>query len=247
MTELSLIESAGPRRIWLTAADTSIGLAVAAELLEAGHWLALTAASEAPLLTLAGRYPGQVLLVIGDISDGEQLRKMADRIDGHWGALDTAICNAKPYTLIDAAVAQGVPCADMLTTCLYIQEALPLLRRGRRAHLVAIVSSEACGDQASSQVTADLRQVFKALRIDLAGESIDVSIIDPCLCSPQTWPTNKAARHIVEQLQLATRALDISRPQRLASGLRWLAIIPERARLALNRYLVRSLSSKKGR
>ncbi|RRV08470.1 SDR family oxidoreductase [Pseudomonas sp. v388] len=237
-----------PRRIWLTAADSDIGLAVAGELLEAGHWLALTATHQAPLLLLAGRYPGRVLLVIGDISNGPQLRAMADRIDSRWGSLDTAICNAQPGTPTDVAQAQGVPCADMLTTCLYVQEALALLRRGQRAHLVAIAGPAASdGVQVSSAVTAELRQVFKALRVDLADESIDVSIIDPAQCSTPTWSTDNAAQHIIKQLDRTVRVLDTPISIPFALNLRLLAMTAARARLALNRYLLRPLSSKKGR
>lgn len=55
------------QRIWLTGASSGIGLALAEELLAAGHRLALSARRSGPLQQLSERFPGQVLLVPGDL------------------------------------------------------------------------------------------------------------------------------------------------------------------------------------
>ena len=71
------------KRIWLTGASSGIGAALAEVLLEQGHQLALTARSTAPLQQLATRFPGQVLLVPGDLLDSNQVRQIGERITQH--------------------------------------------------------------------------------------------------------------------------------------------------------------------
>ena len=82
------------RRIWLTGASSGIGHALAIELLQQGHKLALSARSKEPLQALARRFPEQVLVVSGDLTDAQQVRNIGSRILREWGALDTAILNA---------------------------------------------------------------------------------------------------------------------------------------------------------
>ena len=90
------------RRIWLTGASSGIGAQMAEELLSSGARLALTARTLAPLKALSDRYPGQVLLVPGDLTDSLQVREIGKRIIQAWGALDTVILNAGTCEYVDA-------------------------------------------------------------------------------------------------------------------------------------------------
>ena len=90
------------RRIWLTGASSGIGAHMAQELLEKGARLALTARNLQPLSALSERYPGQVLLVPGDLTDSAQVRDIGMSIAQTWGALDTVILNAGTCEYIDA-------------------------------------------------------------------------------------------------------------------------------------------------
>ena len=82
------------RRIWLTGASSGIGLALAELLAAEGHRLALTARRREPLLELAARYPGQILVITADLTDRDAIGEIAEQIDAAWGALDWAILNA---------------------------------------------------------------------------------------------------------------------------------------------------------
>lgn len=212
------------RRIWLTGVDGGTGLALASELLAAGHRLALTARTQAPLVELDRRFPGQVLLVTGDMSDGMQLKDMSDRIDQEWGVLDTAVFCAGGFelaALYGAAPHDGTSPDtetrdEMVAACLYAQEALPLLRSGRRPRLVGIARSSGQNHTAADIGRPDLREVFKALRENLTQEPVDVSVIDPVLLSrqpdeaeSQTPLTNIALKCLAEQLVIPGRTAEI--------------------------------------
>ena len=82
------------RRIWLTGASSGIGAALAPLLLAQGHRLAVSARNVQPLQALAQRYPDQVLVVPGDLREGDQVRAIAQQIAQAWGGLDQVILNA---------------------------------------------------------------------------------------------------------------------------------------------------------
>ena len=134
------------RRIWLTGASSGIGAQMAEELLNSGARLALTARTLAPLKALSDRYPGQVLLVPGDLTDSLQVREIGKRIIQAWGALDTVILNAGTCEYVDAqqfdaALVERVVRTNLLASSYCLESALPLLRAGQRPHLVGVVSS----------------------------------------------------------------------------------------------------------
>jgi NADP-dependent 3-hydroxy acid dehydrogenase YdfG len=81
------------RRIWLTGASSGIGAALAELLLQRGYRLALSARTTEPLHALAERYPEQVLVAAGDLSDATQVRAIGERIAQVWGG--TGRCDSE--------------------------------------------------------------------------------------------------------------------------------------------------------
>ncbi|GFM83941.1 short-chain dehydrogenase [Pseudomonas cichorii] len=253
------------RRIWLTGASSGIGLALAKELLDSGNQLALTARTLEPLQDLSQRYPGQVLLVTGDITDGEQVRHMGDRIEQEWGALDTAILNAGTCEYIDAqsfdaALVERVIRTNLLASSFCIQEALPLLRKGTKPHLAGVASAVTYlplpRAEAYGASKAGLRYMFESLRLDLASENIDVTVISPGFVEtpltekndfpmPMRWPVDKAAHYIAKRLNSPKRPLEIAFPGPFIFSLRLLAMLPARARFALCKHMARPPTSNK--
>ena len=250
------------RRIWLTGASSGMGVHMAEELLKSGARLALTARTLAPLKALSDRYPGQVLLVPGDLTDRPQVREIGNRITQLWGALDTVILNAGTCEYVDvrhfdATVIERVVRTNLLATSYCLESALPLLRAGSRPHVVGVVSSVTYWAlpraEAYGASKAGLRYLLQSLRIDLAQEGIDVTLVSPGFVDtpltekndfpmPMRWPAHKAARHICQRLQ--KRPLEIAFPTLFIATLRLLASLPKRLQLALGRRLARTSDGK---
>jgi len=254
------------RRFWLTGASSGIGLALAEELLKTGHQVALTARSLEPLEALDQRFPRQVLMAPGDVTDLEQVAAIGERIAQVWGAVDTVILNAGTCEYIDARqfdarLVERVVRTNLIATSYCIQEALILLRLGQRPHLVGVASSVAflplTRSEAYGASKAGLRYLFQSLRIDLAQEGIDVTVVNPGFVDtpltakndfpmPMRWSAPKAALYIAERLAKSRRPLDISFPRPFILTLKLLALLPERMQLALGKRMVRSASKSEG-
>ena len=250
------------RRIWLTGASSGMGVHMAEELLKSGARLALTARTLAPLKALSDRYPDQVLLVPGDLTDRPQVREIGNRITQLWGALDTVILNAGTCEYVDvrhfdATVIERVVRTNLLATSYCLESALPLLRAGSRPHVVGVVSSVTYWAlpraEAYGASKAGLRYLLQSLRIDLAQEGIDVTLVSPGFVDtpltekndfpmPMRWPAHKAARHICQRLQ--KRPLEIAFPTLFIATLRLLASLPKRLQVALGRRLARTSDGK---
>ncbi|GLX88639.1 SDR family NAD(P)-dependent oxidoreductase [Pseudomonas weihenstephanensis] len=250
------------RRIWLTGASSGMGAHMAEELLKSGARLALTARTLAPLKALSDRYPDQVLLVPGDLTDRSQVREIGNRITQLWGALDTVILNAGTCEYVDvrhfdATVIERVVRTNLLATSYCLESALPLLRAGSRPHVVGVVSSVTYWAlpraEAYGASKAGLRYLLQSLRIDLAQEGIDVTLVSPGFVDtpltekndfpmPMRWPAHKAARHICQRLQ--KRPLEIAFPTLFIATLRLLASLPKRLQVALGRRLARTSDGK---
>ncbi|MBB4862153.1 NAD(P)-dependent dehydrogenase (short-subunit alcohol dehydrogenase family) [Pseudomonas nitritireducens] len=244
-------------RLWLTGASSGLGAALAEQLLAEGHRLAVTARQAAPLHELAERFGDRVLVVPGDIADSGQVRDILQRIEQDWGALDRVILNAGTCEYLEpgafsAALVQRVLTTNVLGTAHCIEACLPLLRRGAQPHLVVVGSAVTwlalprAGAYGASK--AALRYLLESLRIDLAGEGIDVTLVSPGFVDtpltrrndfpmPVLWPAPRAAGHIVARLD--SRPLEIAFPRRFVLALRLLGALPASWRLGLGRRLAR--------
>lgn len=254
---------ADSRRIWLTGASSGIGAHMAETLLKSGARLALTARSVEPLRYFSERYPGQVMVVPGDLSDHQQVREIGMRIAQNWGALDTVILNAGTCEYIDAqqfdaALFERVVRINLLANSYCLEIALPLLRAGSRPHLVGVVSSVTYWAlpraEAYGASKAGLRYLLESLRIDLAQDGIDVTLVSPGFVDtpltekndfpmPLRWPAPKAAQHICRRLE--KRPLEIAFPTLFIACLRLLASLPKCLQVALGKRLARTSDGKK--
>jgi NAD(P)-dependent dehydrogenase (short-subunit alcohol dehydrogenase family) len=251
------------RRIWLTGASSGIGLELARLLLAEGHCLALSARRAEPLQAFARRYPGRVLALPADLTDRQQVHAIGAAIEAQWGALDCVILNAGTCEYIDAsqfdaALLERVMRANVLAVGYCIEAALPLLRQGVRPQLIGIGSSVTwlplprAGAYGASK--AAMRYLLESLRLDLASEGIDVTLVSPGFVDtpltrrndfpmPLRWSADRAARHIVRRLE--SRPLHIDFPAPFIWALRLLSLLPARLQFALGRRMARS-SLKEG-
>lgn len=250
------------RRIWLTGASSGIGAHMAEELLKSGATLALSARTLAPLQALSDRFPGQVLLVPGDLTDSTHVRAIGQQIAQAWGALDTVILNAGTCEYVDvrhfdAALIERVVRTNLLANSYCLEAALPLLRAGLRPHLVGVVSSVTFWPlpraEAYGASKAGLRYLLESLRIDLAHENIDVTLVSPGFVDtpltenndfpmPMRWSAPKAAQHICQHLD--KRPLEIAFPALFIAILKLLSSLPKRLQLALGKRLARNSDEK---
>jgi len=246
------------RRYWLTGASSGIGAALAEEILKTGAHLAVSSRALAPLKVLSLRYPGQVLVVAGDLTNSQTVREIGEQIARDWGALDTVILNAgtceyvdaKPF---DASIIEHVVRTNLLASSYCIEAALPLLRAGNAPHLVGLASSVTYlplpRAEAYGGTKAGMRYLFESLRIDLAPQGMDVTMVSPGFVEtsvpenndspvPLTWPAGKAAHYIFHKL--SNRPLEIALPGTFMASLWPLSRLPDRAKLAIGRRMVRS-------
>ncbi|WP_409315304.1 SDR family NAD(P)-dependent oxidoreductase [Pseudomonas putida] len=244
-------------RCWLTGASSGIGAALAQVLLEQGHQVALGGRNADRLAPLTERFPGQALLAIGDLDNPEQVADIAGHIEQAWGGLDMAILNAGTCEYLepghfDPALVERVMRTNLLGVSYCLAAALPLLRAGKRPHLVVMGSSVTwlalprAGAYGASK--AAVRYLVESQRIDLAREGIAVTLVSPGFVDtpltrrndfpmPQLWSAQRAARHIAKRLP--RRPLEINFPGLFTLVLRLLGALPARLRLALGQRLAR--------
>jgi NADP-dependent 3-hydroxy acid dehydrogenase YdfG len=134
------------RRYWLTGASSGIGAALAEEILKTGAHLAVSSRTVAPLKDLSLRYPGQVLVVAGDLTNSQTVREIGEQIAEDWGSLDTVILNAGTSEYVDpkqfdTSIVEHVLRTNLLASSYCIDAALPLLRAGTAPHMVAMAST----------------------------------------------------------------------------------------------------------
>lgn len=247
-----------PRRYWLTGASSGIGAALADEILKTGAHLAVSSRDVATLKELSQRYPGQVLVLAGDLTNSQTVREIGEQISQAWGSLDTVILNAGTCEYVDArqfdaSIVEHVVRTNLLASSYCIEAALPLLRKGTAPHLVGMASSVTYVPlpraEAYGASKAGLRYLFESLRIDLADEGIEVTVISPGFVEtpltakndfpmPLSWPAEKAANHIMDRLK--ERPLEIAFPALFMAALWPLSKMPARVQLAIGKRMVRS-------
>lgn len=245
------------KRIWLTGASSGIGAALAQILLSQGHFLAVTARNAEALEKLHSAFPQQVLLLPGDLTDPRQVQGMGVQIAHAWGHLDQVILNAGTCEYLEAArfeagLIERVIRANVFSTAYCVEAALPLLRKSLRPHLVAVCSAVTYlplpRAEAYGASKAAMRYLFQSLRIDLAHEGIDVTLVSPGFVDtpltqrnnfamPMRWPVNKAATYITSRLE--RRPLEIAFPGPFIVVLRLLAAMPQRLQVLIGKRMAR--------
>ncbi|MFJ3377847.1 SDR family NAD(P)-dependent oxidoreductase [Pseudomonas sp. NPDC086112] len=244
------------RRYWLTGASNGIGTALAEEILKTGAHLAVSSRSLAPLKALSQRYPGQVLVAAGDLTNSQRVREIGEQIAKEWGSLDTMILNAGTCEYVDvnqfdSSIIEHIVRTNLLASSYCIEAARPLLRAGTAPHLVALASSvtylplpraEAYGDSKPG-----LRHLFESLRIDMAPENIEMTIVSPGLIDTPLsnevsqhldWSADKAARYLFDLLK--HRPLELPLPELLMPVLWPLPQKPGQRRLEIGKRMERN-------
>ncbi|MCI0996315.1 SDR family NAD(P)-dependent oxidoreductase [Pseudomonas corrugata] len=201
-----------PRRYWLTGAGNGVGASLAQAILETGANLAISSPSAQSCEALSTRYPGQVLRMHGDLTDGQTVRDITDQIAQQWGALDTLILNAGTTEYVngqlpDASLIEHIVRSNLLVASLCIETASPLLRAGTAPLLVGIISPATYLPPSHTEGSSGaMRYLFESAR---ASEHIDVTLVRPdfdsALGSLANFPAtpgaaDESAAYILSQL-----------------------------------------------
>jgi NAD(P)-dependent dehydrogenase (short-subunit alcohol dehydrogenase family) len=220
--------------------------------------VALSSRSLAPLKVLSQRYPGQVLVVAGDLTNSQTVREIGEQIAEDWGYLDTVILNAGTCEYVDskqfdASIVEHVVRTNLLASSFCIEAALPLLRKGIAPHMVGLASSVTYlplpRAEAYGASKTGLRYLFESLRIDLAPEGIEVTVVSPGVGNtpltakndfpmPPSWPADKAARHLFATLR--DRPAEIAFPGMFMAALWPMSKMPGQVKLVIGKRMVRS-------
>ncbi|MGM0536108.1 MAG: SDR family NAD(P)-dependent oxidoreductase [Pseudomonadota bacterium] len=248
------------QRIWLTGATSGIGRALAERLLDEGHRVALSARSASALSELAGGRDNALLLPL-DVTDRQAVREAGERLGEAFGGLDLVILNAGTCEYLEARefdvdLVERVFAPNFFGAIHGVEAALPLLRRARDEGgrpLLAATSSAAAylplpRAEAYGASKAALSHFLESLRLDLAAEGIDVSLIHPGFVKTPLTDRNDFAmpmRVTVDQAAtailtgLARRRLDINFPRRFTLLMRLAGILPPRLRYRLGLRMTR--------
>jgi NAD(P)-dependent dehydrogenase (short-subunit alcohol dehydrogenase family) len=182
------------KHIWITGGTSGIGLSLAKHYLQQGHKVALTGLEIEAVSALQSDYPEQLTYVAWDVSQLADIDLVSAQLQHSLGHLDdviicAGICEYVSVNGFDADTFARVMAVNFQGAINTVAAALPLLRHATKRNnqsrpLVTVISSlsswvpmRRAGAYGASK--AALRYAIHSIKGELAGEGIDVSVIQP--------------------------------------------------------------------
>ncbi|MDQ3302003.1 MAG: 3-oxoacyl-ACP reductase FabG [Actinomycetota bacterium] len=177
---------------WVTGSSTGIGRATALKLAERGYDVVVHyTRSEDKAEEVAGRIESSgrdALLVRGDVSRAEDVRRMVCEIDGRYGRVDVLVNNVGSF--IERASLDGMTeelwdrTVDVNLKSVYLcsRSVLPLMRRhggGKIINISSIAAWEGGGSIAYAAAKGGVDSLTRAMARELASEGILVNAVSP--------------------------------------------------------------------
>lgn len=230
------------KRYWLTGASSGIGEALARELLEQGCELIVSARSAERLQALVDAYPERCRVLAVDLTDADQLARARTELEGLCDYLDGVIVNAGTCEYIDVKAFDPAPFERVMAINFQgavntLALALPLLRRTGRAQIIGIGSMVTRLPLPRSQAYGGSKAAFEylmsSLRVDLAAEGIDVTLVRPGFVKTPLTDRNDFDMPFLQTPEQAARiiATGIHKRRRIVQFPRPLVIIMALVRL----------------
>ncbi len=221
------MQSLVSKNIWVIGASSGIGYELARQLAAVGNFVFLTARSESKMRHLEELFPARVSLLPGDITDKQDLAKIAEALYERIDVLDLVLlcagtCEYDDGLQLDTDMYQRVFDVNFFAAVACTNIALPLLKRGRGnivgvsslASVVPFPRAEAYG---ASKVA--LEYFLQSLKVDLTDTDVRVTIVRPGFVDtpltkkndfdmPFLVDTNFAAKKIIRGLEKSKSVID---------------------------------------
>jgi len=181
-----------PYTVLITGASSGIGYELALRYLLQGARVFVLARSEASLAQLEKQFPERCVAVKVDLSNADDSQRAGEWLHQHVQHLDLAILNAGTCEYVDVTHLSREPFDKVMAinwqgTINSLLFCLPLLRRqpsqGARAQLVGISSMASILPMPRSQAygasKVAVEYLLNSLRVDLANEPIDITVVRP--------------------------------------------------------------------
>lgn len=192
----------------VTGASSGFGEATARRLARIGFRVVVGARRMDRLESLASEIGGAAIRL--DVRDGESIKAFAAEVDRRFGRIDLLVNNAGlalGMTPVDATPDEfweGMFETNVLGLLRMTRECLPLIRRAPHGHIVNLGSIAAFENyKGGAGYTASkhaVRAITRTLRLELNGEPIRVSEIDPGMAETEfslvRFGDEKAARDV---------------------------------------------------
>ncbi|MCE0912946.1 SDR family NAD(P)-dependent oxidoreductase [Pseudomonas sp. NMI760_13] len=200
------------RRFWITGASHGLGLALVEQLLAQGHTVAASGRDSQELDTLGERHGTRLLRLFGPLQDAGQ------RLKATWGALDCLLVNAGscdylPDNMAHADLFEQIVSSNLQATHQCLNAALPLLAKGQRPQVMAILSRYSAlqlfepnqplnGGNSLPTWLSEQRNTLSTLGIDLtvvAPQSLKTPVTS-VQAIPEPWTAQSAAQELLAGL-----------------------------------------------
>ncbi|MFT5219745.1 MAG: NAD(P)-dependent dehydrogenase (short-subunit alcohol dehydrogenase family) [Planctomycetota bacterium] len=208
--------------IWITGASSGLGRSLAINLAERGNRVIASARNEQQLAMLAAENTNITALVC-DITDRDSLDRAALQMATITPHLDQVIFNAGNCEYLDFPdpdwdALYRVMQVNYFGSINCLRVALPFLRNkksrdenAKAPHIVGIASQVTAAPfpraEAYGASKAALQYFYHSLRIDLAPENIDVTVVDPGFIDTPLTRKNDFAMPFLMDVDAASRRI----------------------------------------
>jgi NAD(P)-dependent dehydrogenase (short-subunit alcohol dehydrogenase family) len=192
-----------PLRVLVTGASRGIGEAIATQLLDAGHSVALTARTAQDLEAIVAGRTNKNLIIPADVTDSKSANIALEKIISAWGGIDVLILNAgdgsaAPIDKTSDEVWEHSIAINLTAPFQYLRAAVPAMKEAKFGRIIVIASSAGLiGEPNVSAYTAAKHGVIglvRAAAVELAKHGITVNAVCPSYVdTPMTKRSLEAA------------------------------------------------------
>jgi short-subunit dehydrogenase len=195
--------SNAPLRVLVTGASRGIGEAIATQLLDAGHSVALTARTAQDLESIVAGRSNKSLVIPADVTDPKSADIALEKIVSAWGGIDVLILNAgdgsaAPIDKTTNEVWEHSIAINLTAPFQYLRAAVPAMKEAKFGRIIVIASSAGLiGEPNVSAYTAAKHGVIglvRAAAAELSKYGITVNAVCPSYVdTPMTKRSLEAA------------------------------------------------------